>query len=1139
MTSSLSIPPQFQEEGFRFVKLGGSGEGLKKPFEYFWDCLTLEEARRQYADDLAAAGGDKSKSKRLQAGEPSRLTNYAFDDPIILQHLARGRNYGIVNGSGPNGAGLATLDADNLPRLAEMVDFSLLPPTLEAGRRGEDGEPIPERRHFHFISDLEGKHLLKDPDTGEDLGDLRGTGGFQVVGPGSLHPSGARVEVLEDRPIATIDGAELLEVLKPVLETSSPSKLETDRARLEGLKGKRRPPTATDDPFEGVSILDVINTSGFKESGGQLFGSNPVHGSDTGHNLVVNPAKNSWWCGRHDAGGGPALWLAVEAEIIDCSEATAGSLRGEKYLQVLDYARKRGIIPDDDRRTDEGEARELLKVLETKLAEDPEGWAQDPDVKRALAALRKRDAVGAVALLKRAGVRGALKAALLTDLKRIDSDEGDDEKGGRGPSMATRIVDLALASGAEFWKSPEGEPFATTPNGGGHIENHPLKSKAVKTWLSGLLFKAEGKAPKGSAVADALAVLEGRAIFEGETFPVFVRLAEYGGRFYLDLGGDDWRAVEIGPDGWRVIPSEAVPVKFRRSKGILELPEPKSGGNLEILRRVLNIPEGAPWVLVRAWLVQAFKPTGPYPVLIVDGEQGSGKSWLGRILRYMVDPNKAALRRPPRNEHELMIGATNSWLVAYDNLSGLPPWLGDALCVVSTGGGMSTRELYTDSEEALFDIQRPIILNGIDALTTRGDLLGRAILLHLPRIEDGARRTETAIKVELERIRPGVLGAILDVISHGLRALPGVKLESMPRMADFAEWVTACEGALGWERGEFLEAFEENQNESKVALIENDMFAVSLVEFINGLPGPEKGITDTAGGLLSILNTRSNITGGNMPAGWPKTAKGTGNKLRRLIPALRAAGIEVEFLDRAHGGVRKIKIGRCGDDCKNDNVTTKPEGSDPDGQQKREEKRPIVTIVTKKPASGDDGDDGDDGFLTSTLDEDIEKRERGGREGGKIEGGEREGKVTKSPSPPSPSSPDAGFLVTIGDDGDDSEELAGEIPDPDDYQSIAENLEEDKRRKAEIAERVKTPEEDRLPTAEESEVLEDLAGRLLQNWPGLPEMLLWEKARGKLGSRLPLGVVRSWLRASGYIKTGEKYGGGVIWNLPASGGVVG
>lgn len=138
--------------------------------------------------------------------------------------------------------------------------------------------------------------------------------------------------------------------------------------------------------------------------------------------------------------------------------------------------------------------------------------------------------------------------------------------------------------------------------------------------------------------------------------------------------------------------------------------------------------------------------------------------------------------------------------------------------------------------------------------------------------------------------------------------------------------------------------------------------------------------------------------------------------------------------------------------------------------------------------------------------------------------------VSKDDEPPSADPPEAADGLGVAGDEEDGAS--------DDYQSIAENLEEDKRRKAEIAERVKTPEEDRLPTAEESEVLEDLAGRILENWPGLPEMLLWEKARGKLGSRLPLVVVRYWLSESGYIETGEKYGGGVIWNLPTSGGVV-
>ena len=802
--------------------------------------------------------------------------------------------------------------------------------------------------------------------------------------------------------------------------------------------------------------------------------------------------------------------------LMDSSPQEKWRSRDDKYREdTIQNAIRSAAAPKTTRRVRPKEdPAELLEILEGKLSEDPDA-IRDPAVKKMLATYRRLDAVGYESLLKRVGIRGDLKKALGSDLKHINDDDGG-EKTASGPSMATRIVDLALASGALFWKSPEGEAFATVPNGGGHIENHPLRSKAAKTWLSGLLYEAEGRAPKGSAVMDALAVLEGRAIFEGETFPVFVRLAESGGKFYLDLGGEDWRAVEIDSRGWRVISSEAVPVKFRRPKGFMELPEPKRGGDLEDLRLVLNVPKGAPWVLVRAWLVQAFKPTGPYPVLIVDGEQGSGKSWLGRILRAVVDPNKSPLRRPPRNEHEMMIAGSNSWLQNYDNLSGLPPWLGDAICVMSTGGGMSTRELYTDSEEALFDIQRPVILNGIDALTTRGDLLDRAILLHLPRIEAEDRRTEKEILAEVERIRPGVLGAVLGVISSGLRELPHVKLDSMPRMADFAEWVVACEGALGWKPGEFLAAFETNQNESKVALIENDMFAVSLMEFVDGLPDPEKGVTDTAGGLLSILEARSNITASSMPAGWPKTAKGAGNKLRRIIPALRAIGIEVEF-KTGHRKVRLIEIKRHTASEK-DSTASAPRVPPPDGP----------------PAGDGDGVHGVHGGghpLTLTLDENIEKRERG------KEREEGEGKDRKSPPPSPPQPQDDGFGGVHGVHGGDTEAVAGEIPEPsDDYQSIAANLEEDRRRQAEEAERTKTPppkgDEGRAPTSEEAEVLADVAGRLLLDWPGLSELKLWETTRDRLGRPISIATVRLWLAAEGYILSSERLNGSPLWNPP-------
>jgi hypothetical protein len=53
-------------------------------------------------------------------------------------------------------------------------------------------------------------------------------------------------------------------------------------------------------------------------------------------------------------------------------------------------------------------------------------------------------------------------------------------------------------------------------------------------------------------------------------------------------------------------------------------------------------------------------------------------------------------------------------LLAFDNLSGLPVWLTDALCRLATGGSFAVRQLYTDDEEMLFEAARPTLLNGIE-----------------------------------------------------------------------------------------------------------------------------------------------------------------------------------------------------------------------------------------------------------------------------------------------------------------------------------------------------------------------------------------------------------------------------------------
>src|ERR1019366_2341618 len=119
------------------------------------------------------------------------------------------------------------------------------------------------------------------------------------------------------------------------------------------------------------------------------------------------------------------------------------------------------------------------------------------------------------------------------------------------------------------------------------------------------------------------------------------------------------------------------------------------------------------WVLFVSWLVAAFRPKGPYPVLALFGEQGSAKSTTARVLRALVDPFHAPIRELPQTTRDLMISASRSHMLAFDNISHLDSRLSDALCRLATGGGMAIRTLYKDDEETIFDAQRPVLLNGI------------------------------------------------------------------------------------------------------------------------------------------------------------------------------------------------------------------------------------------------------------------------------------------------------------------------------------------------------------------------------------------------------------------------------------------
>jgi hypothetical protein len=211
--------------------------------------------------------------------------------------------------------------------------------------------------------------------------------------------------------------------------------------------------------------------------------------------------------------------------------------------------------------------------------------------------------------------------------------------------------------------------------------------------------------------------------------------------------------------------------------------------------------------------------------------------------------------------------------------------------------------LYSDTDEVLLDAQRPVLLTGIEELATRGDLLDRALILSLPPIPERERRTEAEFWAEFEEERPRILGALLDAVSTALAREQDVQLERLPRMADFAVWVSAAEPALGWPAGAFLDAYGENRTEAHELTLEASPIARPVRDVAeNG------GFLGTATDLIAVLNERVNEDATKAKT-WPRNGRALSGALRRIAPHLRAVGVAVEFDQRHGSSKRAIRIG--------------------------------------------------------------------------------------------------------------------------------------------------------------------------------------------------------------------------------------
>lgn len=455
-------------------------------------------------------------------------------------------------------------------------------------------------------------------------------------------------------------------------------------------------------------------------------------------------------------------------------------------------------------------------------------------------------------------------------------------------SQATALVKFVEAN-AELFHDQNGDVYAQDKI---THETRRIDGRQFRDWLSASFYKSTSKPLRDQSLRESLSTLSGLGRYRGECRDVNVRVAVHEGCYFIDLAEPGQsRAICLKAGDWMIVDNP--PVMFTRPVTMRPLPTPERGGNIDLLWQIVNIPNEAR-LLVLAWLGECWRPDTPFPLLELIGEQGSAKSTTQTVLRQLIDPNASNLRAAPKTIEDIFVSAGASWLVSYENISHMSAAMQDALCILATGGGFAKRKLYSDADESVITVNRPVVLNGITAAVTAQDLIDRTLSIETPTIL--ARSDMTDLRRTFELLHGKLLGALLDIIAIALAKLPAINIPvaDRPRLVEFARFGMAIAEAMGEPASAFMTQFNVSRLEAISRTIDASPVATAVIEWLEFNPQGRRAPAKV------FMHEMEKYRPDKCDA-WPRTPKGFADALRRAAPSLRQMGIECRSLPKTGG----------------------------------------------------------------------------------------------------------------------------------------------------------------------------------------------------------------------------------------------
>lgn len=222
----------------------------------------------------------------------------------------------------------------------------------------------------------------------------------------------------------------------------------------------------------------------------------------------------------------------------------------------------------------------------------------------------------------------------------------------------------------------------------------------------------------------------------------------------------------------------------------------------------------------------------------------------------------------------------------------------NVLCAAITGSKAAKRKLYTNADQVVLSLHNLVLINGIDIVPYKSDLMERSLYFELLPIKGSKRRTDAEIWTEFNRDKPLILGAIFKTLKIAMDIWPTVKINKLHRMADAHLEMMAIAMALGIKQEEFQRILDANLKKLEEAYAANNPFVDFVLTFMQS-----RGSVDCAAAKL-YREMEDAIVGDK--GFFPKTPSLLSRRLNEEKDALLKIGFRFEKYKKETGNFIKI-----------------------------------------------------------------------------------------------------------------------------------------------------------------------------------------------------------------------------------------